>query len=206
MYEPSPRPCNNLAMSCSSIILCGGRGARVGGADKGLLDYCGQPFVQHVISRLSEQVDEILISANRNLEQYRGFGSAVVSDELDDYQGPLAGIAAALPQCRFPRVIIAACDMPRLPMNLAPRLLAALEGHDVSYAWDGGRDQYLVAALRRELGPELRAYLAAGNRSVHGWYETLRCERVDFSDHADAFANLNRLANGLGARAEGNQA
>lgn len=180
-------------MACSAIVLCGGRGSRVNGADKGLLEFDGRPLVASVLSRIEPQVDDIVISANRNLARYRALGHRVVADTMPDFAGPLAGILSALPACHHERVLVTACDTPFLPDDLATRLLPPLESCDLAYAWDGEREQYLSAALHRSLAESLAGYLADGQRSVHGWYGTLNYRRVDFSDEQRTFQNINTL-------------
>lgn len=180
-------------MACSAIVLCGGRGSRAGGEDKGLLPWCNSSLVEHVLARVADQVDDIVISANRNRDRYRELGFPVVGDLLADYQGPLAGLQAALKSCRHETVFVTACDTPQLPEDVVSRLLAPLASCDVSYAWDGEREHYLVAVLHRELVTSLSSYLATGKRSVRGWYDTLRCRRVDFSDCPEAFMNINQI-------------
>lgn len=192
MYESPQGTCNNSSMTCSAIVLCGGRGSRVGGNDKGLLPWGKSSLVESVLARIAGQVDDIVISANRNREQYEQLGYPVVGDLLADYQGPLAGLQAALGTCRHETVFVTACDTPLLPDDVVTRLLEALGHSDLSYAWDGERDHYLVAALHRRLGSSLSSYLSAGKRSVRGWYQMLHCERVDFSDEPQAFLNVNR--------------
>lgn len=194
MYVSLHGACNNCYMACSAIVLCGGRGSRAGGKDKGLLPWGNSSLVEEVLARVAGQVDDIVISANRNRDRYEALGYPVIDDVLPDYQGPLAGLQAALGSCRHPTVFVTACDTPRLPEDVVARLLAPLEHCDISFAWDGEREHYLVAALHRRLASSLSSYLAAGNRSVRGWYDTLRCERVDFSDTPDAFLNINQLA------------
>lgn len=193
MYVAPLQPCNNSCMTTSGIILCGGRGRRAGGIDKGWLDHEGQPLIERMLERVRPQVDDIVISANRSLDRYRELGCSVVRDELDDFQGPLAGIAAALPLCAHPQVLVVACDLPNLPLDIAHSLTTALEGQDVAYAWDGKREQYLVAALHTRLGDSLDAYLAAGHRSVRGWYQQLNTQRVDYSADVEAFLNVNEV-------------
>ncbi len=180
-------------MKASGIVLAGGRGSRAGGVDKGLLPWQQSTRVEAVLLDLQPQVDDIIISANRNLGRYRQLGFTVVEDQLPDYQGPLAGIAACLPQCRQPLVIVVPCDSPRLPRDLVRRLLAPLEdeGVDLSFASDGARGQYLFTAIRKQCRPSLLECLAAGERSVRDWHRRLRCKVVDFSDRAAYFKNLN---------------
>ena len=180
-------------MICSGIILSGGRGRRAGGADKGRLPYADSTLVEQVLERITPQVDDITLSANRNLEWYKTLGVAVVGDERADYQGPLAGLEAALPLCQHSLVLLVACDTPLLPTDLAARLQAPLtDGNiDLSYASANGRDHYLAAVIRTELLPGLRDYLDRGGRSVRGWYGELRTACVNFDDRASAFANFN---------------
>ncbi|HRG17120.1 MAG TPA: NTP transferase domain-containing protein, partial [Pseudomonadota bacterium] len=58
-------------------ILAGGRGLRMGGVDKGLVEHSGRALVAHMIERLQPQVGSIVISANRNVDRYSAFGHPV---------------------------------------------------------------------------------------------------------------------------------
>ena len=66
----------------AAVILAGGQGRRMGGADKGLMDYRGRPLVEWVLAALEPQVAEIVISANRHLERYAAYGRRVLPDTL----------------------------------------------------------------------------------------------------------------------------
>jgi molybdopterin-guanine dinucleotide biosynthesis protein A len=183
----------------TGLILAGGAGRRVQGRDKGLIDWQGRPLVAHVAQRLRPQVDRMLISCNRNIEQYARFADGTVSDTRRDFQGPLAGIEAAIPLLDSDFLVVVACDTPKIPVDLVERLLQPLlpnvEGTAlVSYAHDGARDQYLCAAMHRRCLQSLPAYLDEGGRAVRHWYGQYRCSVVDFSAAADAFANYNRIA------------
>lgn len=41
-------PLNSSLPPCSILLLAGGRGQRMGGQDKGLLDWHGQPLIAHL--------------------------------------------------------------------------------------------------------------------------------------------------------------
>ena len=182
----------------TGLILAGGAGLRAGGRDKGLIEWQGQPLVKHVVERLRPQVGRLLISCNRNIEIYRTLADATVSDRRAGYEGPLAGIEAAIEQVQTEFLIVAPCDNPLLPDNIVQGLLAAFDAPggplaDISYAHDGEREQYLCAALRRRVLDSLPAYLDQGNRAVHHWYSLHRSVAVDFSGQHTCFSNLNRL-------------
>lgn len=182
----------------TGLILAGGAGRRVGGADKGLLPWGDEPMAARVAQRLRPQVSRLLISCNRNRDVYAPLADATVVDSRRDFQGPLAGLEAAIPHLTGEYLIVVPCDTPLLPLDLVSRLLdpllcAAGTGADISYAHDGGRSQYLCAALRASVLPSLTPFLDEGQRAVHRWYSRHRCAVVDFSGEAGCFANYNRF-------------
>ena len=180
----------------TGLILAGGAGRRMGGLDKGLVEVDGRPLAAWTAERLRPQVGRLWISANRNRERYAALAERVVPDRLADYQGPLAGIAAALAVVETPWLLTCPCDTPRLPVDLGARLAAALAADpaaDLAVAADSQREHPLHALLPARLAPGLDAYLAAGGRSVRGWLAGLRPVVVRF-DGDGAFANLNNPA------------
>lgn len=180
----------------TALILAGGAGRRIGGGDKGLVPWHGRPLVEHVYERVAAQVTEVLISCNRNREAYSAVASVTARDCRQGYQGPLAGLEAALPQLHREYVLLVPCDMPLLPDDLVARLSGALaEDRDagVSYARTADDRHYVCALLRRESLCELDAYLDAGGRAVRHWYAMIGGIAVDFSDETDCFLNLNEL-------------
>ena len=110
-------------MSITGIVLAGGLGRRMGGVDKGLVDFLGKPLVAHVIQRLNPQVDEILINANREIDRYAAFGHPVIQDDIEGFAGPLAGLHKGMREAKHPYVLTVPCDSPLLPMNLVGRLI-----------------------------------------------------------------------------------
>ena len=177
----------------TGVILAGGRGRRMGGVDKGLLELRGRPLAAWVAERLAPQVDELLISANRNGERYAALSHRVVGDCIPGFAGPLAGLHAALEAAAHPLVVTVPCDSPFLPADLVFRLCSGLTatGADVAIAWSGGRAHPVFCLCRRDLLPHLAAYLASGERRMAGWHATLKVAEIAFDDEAEAFANIN---------------
>lgn len=177
----------------TGVVLCGGRARRMGGADKGLALLRARPLVAHVLERLADQVDEVLINANRNLDAYRGFGPRVIEDDIADFPGPLAGVRCGLAQAAHALVATVPCDAPGLPLDLVARLSQALLEHGAAaaVASSGGHTQPVFALYRRDALPALDVFLAAGGRKVDDWHARLDAVRVDFGASEDAFANIN---------------
>jgi molybdenum cofactor guanylyltransferase len=182
----------------TGLILAGGAGRRVGGRDKGLILWKNRMLVAHVFDRLQPQVTQVLISCNRNFDQYAALPAATVADTRRDFQGPMAGLEAAIDRIDTDFLLLVPCDTPLLPADLGDRLLRPLdsslnENVEISYAHDGERGQYLCAAIRCSCLPSLHQYLDDGNRSVRHWYQTRRSIAVDFADQAGCFRNYNYL-------------
>jgi molybdopterin-guanine dinucleotide biosynthesis protein A len=182
-----------MTVAVTGVILAGGRGRRMGGADKGLAQLHGRPLVVHCLERLRPQVESVLISANRHLDLYRRFGAPVLRDELPGFCGPLAGILTGLSAAGTEVIVTVPCDCPYFPMDLVQRLVRALEatGEQLAVATDGERAHSLFAAIDRRLAPHLRAYLKAGGRQARGWIGMHSHVLVDFSYAPGCFANLN---------------
>ena len=56
-------------MSCSALILAGGRGSRLGFREKALIDINGKPLIAYVIENLEKVVDEIIISVRNETQE-----------------------------------------------------------------------------------------------------------------------------------------
>lgn len=165
----------------------------MGGADKGLIELAGHPMIDWVLDRLRPQTDEIIINANRNCERYSASGCPVVSDDVEGFAGPLAGMAAGLAACGNQWMATVPCDSPFIPEDLISRLWQAVEADsaDLSVAQAEGRMQPVFALLPVALLADLREFLETGGRKIDTWFARHRVALVDFSDAPRAFVNVN---------------
>lgn len=192
-----------LREQITGLILAGGRGSRMGHVDKGLQSFRGKSMAAHVIERLAPQVNSIAINANQNLDQYEAFGVPVWPDDLQGFEGPMAGLETGLRRCTTDYLITAPCDSPFLPADLVARLSAALEanGADLALAETEEPDHSgemraqphpVFALVKRSALSHLANFLATGGRRMDGWYGAIKVVRVRFDD-ASAFRNINTL-------------
>ena len=180
-------------MKVTGLVLAGGMGRRMGGADKGLLPFLGRPLVAHVLERLRPQVDELLVNANRETDTYASFGYPVITDAIGGFAGPLAGLHSGLTAAHNELLVTVPCDSPLLPADLVARLLAALQKQeaDIAVARTGDQPHPVFCLCRRTLLPDLTAFLEAGGRKIDAWYASHDTVEVAFDDEAEAFANIN---------------
>jgi len=181
--------------SIHGMILAGGQATRMQGQDKGLIALQGKALIAHVIERLQPQLGEIRINANRNLARYRQFGFPVFSDASQDFQGPLAGMLQGLRELETGKhdwLVCVPCDAPRLPRDLVARFCRSLGERDrLAVADDGKWMQPTFCMLHRSLADQLENYIANGGRKTADWLAGENARRVDFSDQASAFVNIN---------------
>jgi molybdenum cofactor guanylyltransferase len=190
------------ATAITGLVLAGGRGQRMGGADKGLQVLQGRPLAAHVLARLAPQVGALAINANRHADTYAALGAPwhaqVLADTLPDYPGPLAGLLAGLAAARTDWLLAAPCDSPWLPDDLAAQLADAALAGNADIATVTTRNAAGVVSLhpvfvllRTTLADDL-AFLGAGERKVRAWYARHRTAEVAFADER-AFYNINSL-------------
>lgn len=179
--------------SITGLVLAGGAGRRMGGRDKGLLPFRGKTLAAHQLDWLRPQVGPLLVSANRNLDDYAALGVPVFGDPRGFAgEGPLAGMLAGFDHCRTPWMMVVPCDTPQLPAALVQRLAdaCAASGARIAVPRAAGRMQPAVALLDAALRDDLAAALASGCRRLADWMEPHAPALVDVDD-ADTFANLN---------------
>ena len=181
------------AEKITALILAGGRGSRMGSVDKGLQLFAGKPMVAHVLGRIAPQADEIIINANRSINEYAAFGHRVIADAIDGFAGPLAGLHVGMAHARTPLIVTTPCDSPFLPLDLVARLLLAMEQEHADLAVAKTFDQVhpVFCLVKRDMEPHLRAFLETGQRKIDKWYATLNVVEVQFDDQEAAFANIN---------------
>jgi molybdopterin-guanine dinucleotide biosynthesis protein A len=165
----------------------------MGGQDKGLVQLAGHPLAEHMLRILRPQVARVVISANRNRPLYARFGCAVVSDRIEGFAGPLAGIQTVMIQVESPWYLVLPCDMPLLPDDLRERLAGALQNRNawVACAVAGTQIHPTIALLSRSVLVPLTHYLAAGRRKVLSFYESLGLAMVEWKGQSAAFRNFN---------------
>ncbi len=114
-------------MKIAGVILAGGKGRRMAGANKALLMLGDKPFVTHVSQRLAPQVAILGVNANRDLETFLNveFHLPIVADGIGGSLGPLDGILGAMlfaEQNGCSHALTVSVDTPFIPNDLVEKL------------------------------------------------------------------------------------
>ena len=186
------------------VVLAGGRGLRMGGVDKGLLQVAGGRMIDHVLGRMAPQSGGLAINANGDPARWQALGLPVLPDALPDgveaFPGPLAGLLAGMDWAAArgaTHVVTVSADTPFLPVGLVAGLIRAADstGCAVAASPDG------TGALRPHptcglwpvtLRDDLRAALQTGQRRVMHWARLQGAGLARFeSQPFDPFFNIN---------------
>lgn len=188
----------------TAILLCGGRGSRLGGEDKPLLRANGQRLVDHVIAALRPQVGRFVISCGRDAGPYLELGHPTVAD-LRPGDGPLGGIASALPMVETDWLLTYPGDAPFPHPLLVRRLAPVARASGIAVPSAGGHRQNLVLLLSQPMAEALALFYREGGRAVRDWLDQRQVQSVDMTDAADSFFNVNTPADlvSLAARLAG---
>jgi molybdopterin-guanine dinucleotide biosynthesis protein A len=182
------------------VILAGGRARRLGGVDKGLIEIAGRPILARLIERLGPQCAALIVNANGDPRRFAWAALPVVSDGIESFAGPLAGVLAGMDHAaaHFPSardILTVPADTPFVPSDLAARLAAARDaaGAEIAVAASAGRMHHAVALWPVALAEDLRRALAEGERRVSGFIARYRNVAADWPvEPYDPFFNVNR--------------
>ena len=166
----------------SGLILCGGRSRRMG-SDKAELDLSGRALLDRLIEQVSPVVGELKLACGER-PRYGDRGLDLLLDE-EPGAGPLAAIATALEATGFERMLVVACDMPRLTSALLRELVRRSVEERLDVCWfesERGLEPMCAVYSRRCVGL-MRAALERDQRRMTGFVDdSLRVARVREND------------------------
>ncbi|MHC4954525.1 MAG: molybdenum cofactor guanylyltransferase [Planctomycetota bacterium] len=146
-------------MEAAAIVLCGGSSRRMG-RTKALLPWGRGTLLEHVVDRVGEVVDEVVVVAREDQEITFSRSIPMVRDAAEGL-GPLAGLAAGLAAIEAERAFLVSCDMPFLRPAFVRRLLDLSAGHDAAVAEIDGYFMVTAAVYSKAALPVARELVAA---------------------------------------------
>ena len=181
----------------AGVVLAGGLGRRMGGADKAMLPLLGRSLLAHAVARIGPQVAALAVNANGDPARPVP-GLPVIGDTLPGRVGPLAGVLAAMRWAATQdahSVFVSPVDTPMLPDDVVKRLQRGLarSGASIAFARQGSQPHPAVGLWPVGMADSLEAAVVAGARRLRDVLASNGAVPVDFDD-ADAFCNVNTPA------------
>ena len=177
------------------LILAGGKSRRMG-QDKSWVELESRPMIAHVIERVLPQVSTLTINTNSTDIAYAQLGYDVVSDAVEGYVGPLAGILTGMIGTKDTDILFTtAVDCPLLPTDLVATLLRYMtDGVDIVRVRSGGRHHPVIALWRTTMREDLHNCIVNKDiRKVDDFTKKYTIVDVDFDNtENDVFFNINK--------------
>lgn len=172
------------------LLLAGGKSSRMGGRHKGDLLYGNETFTTRMIHELSKDADTIWISYGAKV--YGTYENCRIVRDIYPDCGPIGGIHAGLTACESDEVMVAACDMPFLKIELFRYLYKQMEeaGKQEKVAYDGavsvldGRIHPLSAIYRRTAALVMEQQILKGNYRIRAALDKMKILYVDVTGNA----------------------
>src|SRR5262245_45596061 len=148
------------AENSGAIILAGGKSSRMG-RPKALLEFDKAPLIVHLVKRLRDLFDEILIVAAPE-QELPALPARLVRDEVA-HQGPVGGIYYGLQATEKEICFVTSCDVAFLNPALISHFLRQVVSYDVVVPYWEERFQPLHAVYRKRSAlPFLKEQLERG--------------------------------------------
>lgn len=139
-------------MKRSAVILGGGFSRRLG-RDKGLIVLKGKPLLLHVVERVSQVVDEIVVVVSSQIQK-KNFttvleGEASIVIDKTESQSPLVGAMTGFENAQGEYSLLLPCDTPLVSTQIVQFLLEMCTNRSAAIPrWPNGYIEPLQAAYQ----------------------------------------------------------
>ena len=178
----------------TAVILTGGKSSRMG-CPKALLPFGNEPLINHLVRRLQDNFNFIVVVAAPD-QDLPPLPAKVVRDEVP-YQGPVGGIYYGLKAAIGTGAFVTSCDAAFLNLPLISYLTLQILNHDVVVPYWQDRFQPLHAVYRKSVAPLLKEQLERGELRPIFVYDKVRTRKVGeeeirrFDPEGLSFFNMN---------------
>ena len=182
------------------VILAGGQSRRFGGGYKTLYTFNKMSILDRIIQNFKKLEVEIVLNVNSNEDQFLKTGLHLIKDELENFQGPLAGIYSSMKWVLENRkniewIFTSPSDTPFLNKNLVNKFLSTNYNNktNIVIAKTSNKTHPVIGFWHISLIKSLEEFLAKENRKIMHWVEGQNYEILNF-ENKNFFFNINTKA------------
>ena len=182
------------------VILAGGQSRRFGGGYKTLYKLNNISLLDRILQNFKKLKMEIVLNVNSNEDQFLKTGLHLIKDELENFQGPLAGIYSSMKWVLENRkniewIFTSPSDTPFLNKNLVNKFLSTDYNNktNIIIAKSSNKTHPVIGFWHISLIKSLEEFLAKENRKIMHWVEGQNYEILNF-ENKNNFFNINTKA------------
>ena len=181
-----------------AVVLAGGKSKRFG-EDKNQIKLGDKTLLEHVLSKINNKFEEILIVSSHNLEIKKSENITIIPDCLDDF-GPLAGVLSSMKwikenQKQYKWVATFPSDTPFFDISIIEEYKKRININDSSlyFIKSNNKRHNIFGLWSIDLLDVLEDDLKNNNfRKVEDWADKIGVKTIDIEvNEFDPFFNIN---------------
>ena len=181
-----------------AVVLAGGKSKRFG-EDKNQIKLGDKTLLEHVLSKINNKFEEILIVSSHNLEIKKSENITIIPDCFDDF-GPLAGVLSSMKwikenQKQYKWVATFPSDTPFFEISIIEEYKKRINTNDSSlyFIKSNNKRHNIFGLWSIDLLDVLEDDLKNNNfRKVEDWADKIGVKTIDVEvNEFDPFFNIN---------------
>ena len=181
-----------------AVVLAGGKSKRFG-EDKNQIKLGDKTLLEHVLSKINNKFEEILIVSSHNLEIKKSKNITIIPDCFDDF-GPLAGVLSSMKWIKenkkqYKWVATFPSDTPFFDISIIEEYKKRININDSSlyFIKSNNKRHNIFGLWSIDLLDELEDDLKNNNfRKVEDWADKIGVKTIDIEvNEFDPFFNIN---------------
>ena len=180
------------------VILAGGKSQRFG-SDKASIKLGDKPLIEHTISKIKDNFQEILIISNNEKNIIKKKNIFLSKDIIDGFLGPLVGVLSAMDwveknKKKYNWIATFPCDTPFFDKSLIEKIIKypKKSSRKLFFLKSGNKRHNIFGLWSMELKSILLKDIQDGHRKVEDWANKIGSEIIDINSNNDYnFLNIN---------------
>ena len=179
------------------VILAGGRSKRFGGGYKTLHKFNNLSVLERILNNYKNLDIEVALNVNSNEIEFAKTGLNLINDEIDNFQGPLAGIYSSIKWVlqnnkNIEWVLTTPSDTPFLFAKIINKFFKTKfkENSKIILAKNSDKIHPVIGLWHVSLIKKLEEFLVKEDRKIMNWVKQEDYEVLNFEEK-NYFFNIN---------------
>ena len=179
------------------VILAGGQSRRFGGGYKTLYKFNNTSLLNRIIKNLNKLDIEIVLNVNSDENRFSKTGLNLIKDEIENFQGPLAGIHSSMKwilknKKNIEWIFTSPSDTPFLYADLINKFFNTKykQNTKIILAQSSNKTHPVVGLWHISLINSLEEFLQKKSRKIMDWVNEQNYELLNFQNN-NYFFNIN---------------
>jgi molybdopterin-guanine dinucleotide biosynthesis protein A len=187
---------NEDSIRIGCVVLCGGKGTRLG-MDKTQLLFQGQTFLERVVNQVSQVCAPIVLVGDTDFAKHNLPSDVILESDEQEGRGPLEGIRVGLKalSSQVDLAFVTSCDVPLIEPNLIKHLHDQLGERQAIVPVSEKRVFGMTAIYQTELHIQIAERISAGQLRVSELAKAFNAVQPDVESLRQCDSKLDSMTN-----------